>query len=129
MQTKSGNNLDSLKEYCLMCNAADVMDTTSSGKKKAPAETQALDTGNPPDILARPRAIASELFNIQQRLYLVADANTVSIYPYISPVPENVGCTKYGHSGFSNISFNLAEFQIQHISSIRASNPSHQGQG
>jgi hypothetical protein len=116
MQTKSGNSLDSLKEYYLMCNAADVMDMASSGKKKAPAGTQALIVGNPPDIPARPRAIASELFSIQQRLYLVADANTVSIYPYIFPVPENVGCLEYGHSGFSNISFNLAEFQIQHIS-------------
>jgi hypothetical protein len=32
LQTKSGNNLGSLKEYCLRWNAADIMDTASSSK-------------------------------------------------------------------------------------------------
>jgi hypothetical protein len=105
------------------------MDTASSGKKKTLAGTQALVAGNPPDIPAKPRAIASELFSIQQRLYRATDATTVSIYPYISPVPENDGCLGYGYSGFSNIFLNLSEFQIHHISSIRASNPSHRGPG
>jgi hypothetical protein len=83
-------------------NVADVMDTTSSGKKKTLAGTQTLAAGNPPPIPAKPMAIACELLSIQQRLYRVADATTVSIYPYISPVPENAGCPGYGHSGFSN---------------------------
>jgi hypothetical protein len=39
LQTKSGNNLGFLKEYCLRRNAADIMDTASSGKQKAPAGT------------------------------------------------------------------------------------------
>jgi hypothetical protein len=129
LRTKSDNNLGFLKEYCMRWNAADVMDTASSGQKKTLAETQALAAGNPPDIPAKPRAIASELFSIQQRLYRVADATTVSIYPYISPVPENASCPEYGHSVFSNIFLSLAEFQIHHISSIRASNPSHRGPG
>jgi hypothetical protein len=54
------------------------MDMASSRKKKALAGTQALVNGNPPEIPAKPRAIDSELFSIQQRLYLVADATTVS---------------------------------------------------
>jgi hypothetical protein len=65
LKTKSGNSLGSLKEYCLRWNAADVMDTGSSGKKKAPARTQALVAGNPTDIPAKPIAIANELFSIQ----------------------------------------------------------------
>jgi hypothetical protein len=120
LRTKSDNSLGSLKEYCMKWNA-----TASSGQKKTLAGTQALATGNPPDISAKPRAIASELFSIQQRLYRVADATTVSIYPYISLVHENAGCPEYGHPGFSNHFFDLAQFQIHHISSIRASNPSH----
>jgi hypothetical protein len=64
LQTKSGNSLSSLKEYCLKWNAADVIDTASSGKQKAPIGTQALLAGNTSDIPANPRAIASELFNI-----------------------------------------------------------------
>jgi hypothetical protein len=63
----------------LKWNAADVMDTASSSKQKAPAETQAIFAGNPSDIPAKPRAIASELFNIQQRLFLVSDTTTVSV--------------------------------------------------
>jgi hypothetical protein len=79
LKTKSGNSLGSLKEYCLKWNAADVMDTASFGKRKAPAETQAIVAGNPSDISAKPIAIASELFSIQQRLYLVANATTLSV--------------------------------------------------
>jgi hypothetical protein len=92
-------------------NDADFMDTSSSSKKKALARTQTADT--PPAIPAKPIAIASELFSIQQRLYRLAKATNVSIYPYISPVPKNVGCPGYGHLGFSNIFFNLADFRIQ----------------
>jgi hypothetical protein len=86
-------------------NDADVMDTASSGKKKTLAETQTLATGNPPAIPAKPVAIDSELFSIQQRFYRVADATTVSIYPYISLVPENAGCPEYRHPGFFKNSF------------------------
>jgi hypothetical protein len=105
LQTKSGNSLGYLKEYCLKWNVANVMDTANSGKQKVPAGTQALIAGNPSDISAKPRAIASELFNIQQRLFLVSDATNISIEPYISPVPKNAGCPEHGHPGFSNISF------------------------
>jgi hypothetical protein len=105
LRTKSGNSLGSLKEYCLKWNAADVMDTASSGKQKAPVETQALATGSPLEIPAKPRSIASELFNIQQRLFLVSDVSTVSISSHISLVPENAGCPGYGLPGFSYISF------------------------
>jgi hypothetical protein len=128
LQTKSDNSLGSLKEYCTKWNDADFVDTASSGKKKALAGTPA--PGNPDVILAKPIAIASELFSIQQRLYRLADATNVSIFPHISPVPENVGCPGYEHPGFSNISFNLTNFlNARHISSIRASNPSHRGPG
>jgi hypothetical protein len=85
------------------------MDTASSGKKKTLAGVSA--PGNPNVIPAKPIAIASELFSIQQRLYRLADATNVSTFPYISPVPKNVGCPGYGHPGFSNISFNLAVFK------------------
>jgi hypothetical protein len=125
LRTKSDNSLGSLKDYYMKWNDADFVDTTSSSKKKALAGTQTAATGNPPAIPAKPVAIASELFSIQQRLYRLSEASTVSIHPYISPVPENAGCPEYGHPGFSNTFFNLAEFQIHHISSIRASNPSH----
>jgi hypothetical protein len=90
-------------------NDADFVDTASSGKKKALSGTPA--PSNPDVIPAKPVAIASELFSIQQRLYRLAEATNVSIYPHISPVPENVGCLGYGHLGFSNISFNLANFK------------------
>jgi hypothetical protein len=59
-------------------NAADIMDTASSGKQKVPAGTQALVAGNPPVIPAKPVAIASELFSMQQRFFLVANTTTVS---------------------------------------------------
>jgi hypothetical protein len=110
-------------------NDADFVDTASSSKKKALAGTQTVAIVNPSAIPAKPVAIASELFSIQQRLYRLADATTVSICPYISLVPENAGCPEYGHPGFFNNFFNLAEFQIHHVSSIRASNPSHRGPG
>jgi hypothetical protein len=104
-------------------NDTGFVDTASSGRKKSLAGTPA--PGNPDVIPAKPIAIASELFSIQQKLYRLADATNVSTFPHISPVPENVGCP-----GFSNISFNLADFlTVRHISSIRASNPSHRGPG
>jgi hypothetical protein len=46
-------------------NDADFVDTASSGKKKALAETQTAATGNPPALPAKSVAIASELFSIQ----------------------------------------------------------------
>jgi hypothetical protein len=63
--TKSDNNLGSLKEYCMKWNDADYMDTASSKKKKL---SGVLAPGNPDAISAKPIAIASELFSIQQRL-------------------------------------------------------------
>jgi hypothetical protein len=101
LRTKSDNSLGSLKEYCMKWNDADFVDTASSSKKKALARTQTAD--HPPAIPAKPIAIASELFSIQQRLYHLAEATNVSIYPYISPVPENAGCPEYRHSGFFSI--------------------------
>jgi hypothetical protein len=128
LRTKSDNSLGSLKEYCTKWNDTDFVDTASSGNKKALVGTPG--PGNPDVIPAKPIAIASELFSIQQRLYRLADATNVSTFPHISPVPENAGCPGYGHPGFSNISFNLADFlTARHISSIRASNPSHRGPG
>jgi hypothetical protein len=109
-------------------NDADFMDTASSGKKKSLAGTPT--PSNPDAIPAKPIAIASELFSIQQKLYHLADATNVSTFPHISPVPKNVGCPGYGHPGFSNITFNLADFlTARHISLTRASNPSHRGPG
>jgi hypothetical protein len=102
-------------------NDADYMDTASSGKKKTLAGVPA--PGNPDVIPTKPIAIASELFSIQH-------ATNVSTFPHISPVPKNVGCPGYGHPGFSNISFNLVDFlTARHISSTRASNPSHRVPG
>jgi hypothetical protein len=86
-------------------NDADFVDTASSMKKKALAGTRTVATGNPPAIPTKPVAIDSELFSNQQRLYRLANATTVSIYLYISPVPENVGCPEYGHPGFFNTFF------------------------
>jgi outer membrane biosynthesis protein TonB len=83
LQTKSGNSLGSLKEYCLKWNAADVMDTASSGKQKALVGTQVLVAGSPSDVPAKPRAIVGELFSIQQRLFLVSNATTVSVSPLL----------------------------------------------
>jgi hypothetical protein len=82
------------------------VDTTSSNKKKALAKTQTADT--PPAIPVKPIAIASKLFRIQQRLYRLAEATNISIYPYISLVPKNVSYPRYGHLGFSNIFFNFS---------------------
>jgi hypothetical protein len=110
LRTKSDNCLGSLKEYCTKWKDADFVHTASSGKKKALAGTPA--PSNPDVIPVKPIAIASELFSIQQRLFRLADATNVSTFPHISPVPENVGCPGYGHPGFSNIYFNLADFQI-----------------
>jgi hypothetical protein len=127
--TKSDKSLGSLKEYCTKWNDANFMDTASSKKKKM---AKAAANGNPVAILAaKPIPIASELLNIQQRLHLLADATNVSVLPYISPVPENVGCPGYGHPGFSYSLLHLAVFKstARHISSIRASNPSHRGPG
>jgi hypothetical protein len=81
LRTKSDKSLGSLKEYCLKWNDADYMDTVSSKKKKlagVPAP------GNPDAIPAKPIAIASELFSIQHRLHLLADATNVSTF-LISP--------------------------------------------
>jgi hypothetical protein len=103
LRTKSDNSLGCLKEYCMKWNDADFVDTASSGKKKTLARIAA--PSNLDVILAKPVAIASELFSIQQRLYRLAEATNVSTYPYISPVPENVGCPGYGDPGFSNIFF------------------------
>jgi hypothetical protein len=85
LRTKSDNSLGSLKEYCMKWNDADFVDIASSGKKKSLAGTPA--PGNLDVIPAKPIAIASELFSIQQRLYRLADATNVSTFPHISPVP------------------------------------------
>jgi hypothetical protein len=130
LRTKSDKSLGSLKEHCMKWNDADFLDTASSGKKKSLAGTPA--SGNPDAniIPAKPIPIASELFSLQQRLFRLAEATNVSSFPHISPVPKNLGCPGYGHPGFSNITFNLADFSTaRHISSIRASNPSHRGPG
>jgi hypothetical protein len=81
LRTKSNKSLGPLKEYCTKWNDADYMDTASSKKKKL-TRVQAL--GNPDAIPAKPIAIASELFSIQQMLHLFTDATNVStflIYP------------------------------------------------
>jgi hypothetical protein len=54
------------------------MDTTSSSNPKAPAKTQALVAGGP-EIPVKPRVIASEFFKVQQNLFQITDATTVSI--------------------------------------------------
>jgi hypothetical protein len=77
LQTKSDKSLGSLKEYCMKWNDADYMDTASSKKKKL---TGVPAPGNPDVVPAKPIAIASELFSIQQRLHLLADATNVSIF-------------------------------------------------
>jgi hypothetical protein len=81
LRTKSDKSLGSLKEYCMKSNDADYMDTASSKKKKL---TGVPAPGNPDAIPAKPIAIASELFSIQQRLHLLADATNVSTF-LISP--------------------------------------------
>jgi hypothetical protein len=77
LRTKSDKSLGSLKEYCTKWNDADYMDTASSKKKKL---TGVPAPGNPDVVPAKPIAIASELFSIQQRLHLLADATNVSIF-------------------------------------------------
>jgi hypothetical protein len=90
------------------------MDTTSSGKLKAPAKTQALAAGGLPDIPAKPRAIASEFFQVQQKLYLISDATTVSISPlltfsHISPQsPKMPAVQVMGIRDFPTSSFNFS---------------------
>jgi hypothetical protein len=69
------------------------MDTSSSDNPKAPVKTHALAAGGPPEILAKPRAIASQFFQVQQKLFLISDATNVSISPFlilshISPCPR-----------------------------------------
>jgi hypothetical protein len=77
LRTKSDKSLGSLKEYCTKWNDGDYMDTASSKKKKL---TGIPAPGNPDVVPAKPIAIASELFSIQQRLHLLADATNVSIF-------------------------------------------------
>jgi hypothetical protein len=91
-------------------NDADFLDTASSSKKKSLAGTPALGNPDTEIIPAKPIPIASELFSFQQRLFRLAEATNVSNFSHISSVPENVGCPGYGHPGFSNIIFNLADF-------------------
>jgi hypothetical protein len=61
------------------------MDTASSKKKKL---TGVPAPGNPDAIPAKPIAIASELFSIQQRLHLLADATNVSTFPIYPQSPK-----------------------------------------
>jgi hypothetical protein len=130
LRTKSDQSLGSLKEHCMKWNDADFLDTASSSKKKSLAGTPALGNPDTEIIPAKPIPIASELFSLQQRLFRLAEATNVSSFPHISPVPKNVGCPGYEHPRFSNFIFNLADFSTaRHISSIRASNPSHRGLG
>jgi hypothetical protein len=126
--TKSDKSLASLKEYCVKWNDADSMDTASSKKKKL---AEAVATGNPADILvAKPIPIASELLNIQQ-LYLLADATNVSVLLIHIPSPRKCRLSGIRTSGIFQYLLHLAVFKltVRHISSIRASNPSHRGPG
>jgi hypothetical protein len=127
--TKSGKSLGFLKEYCMKWNDADYMDTASSKKKKlagVPAP------GNPNVILAaKPIPIASELLSIQQRLHLLADATNVSIF-LIYPQSPKMSAVRDTDIRDFQIFFSTYLFSnptVQHISSIRASNPSHRGPG
>jgi hypothetical protein len=127
--TKSDQNLGSLKEHYIKWNDADNMDTADSKKKKL---AEASATGNPADILAaKPIPIASELLSIQQRLHLLADATNVSLfYIYISS-PRKCRLSRIRTSGNFQYLLHLVVFKltVRHISSIRASNPSHGGPG
>jgi hypothetical protein len=121
LRTKSDQSLRSLKEHCMKWNDANFLDTASSSKKKSLAGTPAPGKPDTEIIPAKPIPIASELFSLQQRLFRLAEATNVSNFPHISPVPKNVGCPGYGHPGFSNTIFNLADFSTaRHISSIQA---------
>jgi hypothetical protein len=127
--TKSDKSLGSLKEYCVKWNDADSMDTASSKKKKL---AKAAATGNPADILAaKPIPIASELLSIQQRLHLLADATNVSVLLIHIPSPRKCRLPGIRTSGIFQYLLHLAVFKltVRHISSIRASNPSHRGPG
>jgi hypothetical protein len=127
--TKSDKSLGSHKEYCEKWNDADSMDTASSKKKKL---AEAMATGNPADILAaKPIPIASELLSIQQRLHLLADATNVSVLLTYIPSPRKCRLSGIWTSGIFQYLLHLAVFTstVRHISSIRASNPSHRGPG
>jgi hypothetical protein len=127
--TKSDKSLGSLKEHCIKWNDADSMDTADSKNKKL---AEALATGNPTDILAaKPIPIASELLSIQQRLHLLADATNVSVFYIYIHSPRKCWLSRIRTSGIFQYLLHLAVFKltVRHISSIRASNPSHQGPG
>jgi hypothetical protein len=127
--TKSDKSLGSLKEYCVKWNAADSMDTASSKNKKL---AEASATGDPADILAaKPIPIASELLSIQQRLHLLADATNVSVLFIYIPSPRKCRMPGIRASRIFQYILHLAVFKltVRHISSIRASNPSHRGPG
>jgi hypothetical protein len=127
--TKSDKSLGSLKEYCVKWNDADCMDTASSKKNKL---AKAAATGNPADILAaKPIPIASELLSIQQRLHLLADATNISVLLTYIPSPQKCRLSGIRTSGIFQYLLHLAVFTstVRHISSIRASNPSHRGPG
>jgi hypothetical protein len=127
--SKSDKSLGSLKEYYTKWNDADFMDTASSKKKKL---VEAAATGNPADILAaKPIPIASELLSIQQRLHLLADATNVSVLLTYIPSPRKCRLSGIWTSGIFQYLLHLAVFKstVRHISSTRASNPSHRGPG
>jgi hypothetical protein len=89
VKTMSSKSLGSLKDYCIRWNDADIMDTASSGNPKVPTKTQTLASSSS-EIPAKPRVIASEFFKVQQNLFQIADATTVSpllslILSHISP--------------------------------------------
>jgi hypothetical protein len=101
--TKSDKSLGSLKEYCMKWKEADYIDTASSGKKKKLAGFSA--PSNPDVIPAKPIAIASELFSIQQRLYLLADATNVSILSLYLPSPRKCRLSGIQTSGIFQYPF------------------------
>jgi hypothetical protein len=102
VKTMSGQSPRSLKHYCVDWNNDDIMeDTASSGYSKTSAKSKTIASGSS-KIPANPKIIAIELFKLQQRLYQVACATTISIfYIHISPVPKNASCPGHGHLGFS----------------------------
>jgi hypothetical protein len=67
------------------------MDTASSKKKKL---IRVPAPGNPDVVPAKPIAIASELFSIQQRLHLLADATNLSIF-LIYPQSPKMSAVRY----------------------------------
>jgi hypothetical protein len=86
LETKSDQNLGSLKEHCVRWNEADSMDTADSRSKKL---AKASATGDPSDILAaKPIPIACELLSLQQRLHCLADATNVSFF-YLYTYPQS----------------------------------------